>query len=84
MKLKELELLVNSCKKHDIAINENEANILTMRGDIDSLSSMVSNKQSESRRRAGSSMYLKPKQLSKDKKGSGSNRTMLDEKKIQS
>ena len=83
MKLKELETLVTSCKRHDVAINENEGNILTMRSDIDALSSMMVSKKQEGRKRTGSSMYLKPKQMSKDKR-SGNNRTVLDDKKFHS
>jgi hypothetical protein len=67
MKLKELETLVNSLTKHDKIIHENEANILAMRNEIETISAMVG----AQRKRFYSSVATKKKERSSREKPSG-------------
>ena len=62
MKLKELENLVASNNKHDQIIQETEANIMSMRGEIDTISSMVN---LNSRKRHSVSVMQAPSKGSK-------------------
>lgn len=72
MKLKELETLVNSIGRHDTVIQETEASIKGVRGEIDQISAMVV-MNNNARRRSSMSVMQSQQNMSNPGNKTGRN-----------